>query len=192
MALPRQAGGTRREQPIGMFHCESAARCSSPGVPTATAVSVAVGRAAFRRSPSRQTTAPTTTRRRRSFDNVPGVRRPRQHHVHARGQAFPLRCRPPTVDLAAVVDKGRCSACTFEFTDWRAENARDEAVKAHLSQTTPYRDETLPLPRRHARRSRLHRERSKLARQHGAEIIQLAIGASSAQPSPSSKSSPTC
>jgi hypothetical protein len=36
------------------------------------------------------------------------------------------------VSLRTVVDKGRCSACSFEFTDWRAEKACDNAVQAHL------------------------------------------------------------
>lgn len=47
-------------------------------------------------------------------------------------ERFPYGIAPHTIDLSAVVDKGRCAACTFEFTDWRAEVARDEAVKTHL------------------------------------------------------------
>lgn len=38
-----------------------------------------------------------------------------------------------TVELLADVDRGRCSACTFEFTDHRAEQARDSAVQAYLA-----------------------------------------------------------
>ena len=52
-------------------------------------------------------------------------------------EAFPYGVAPNTVNLAVVVDKGHCAACTFEFTDWRAENARDEAVKAHLTRSKP-------------------------------------------------------
>jgi hypothetical protein len=32
------------------------------------------------------------------------------------------------IELSAIVDRGRC---LFEFTDWRAEAARDEAVRMH-------------------------------------------------------------
>lgn len=39
---------------------------------------------------------------------------------------------PHTVGLTAIVDKGRCSECTFEFTGCSAESARDRAVQAHL------------------------------------------------------------
>jgi len=52
-------------------------------------------------------------------------------------ERFPYGVAPHTVNLCAVVDKGSCAACSFEFTDWRAENARDEAVKAHLAQSKP-------------------------------------------------------
>ena len=45
---------------------------------------------------------------------------------------FPYGVAPHIVDLSAVVDKGRCSACSFEFTDWRAEDARTAAVNTHL------------------------------------------------------------
>jgi hypothetical protein len=48
---------------------------------------------------------------------------------------FPYGVAPHTVALSAIVDKGHCSACTFEFTDCRAEVARDEAVKTHLRKT---------------------------------------------------------
>ena len=47
-------------------------------------------------------------------------------------EAFPYGVAPTTVNLSAVVDMGRCAACEFEFTDWRAEEARDNAVQAHL------------------------------------------------------------
>jgi hypothetical protein len=47
-------------------------------------------------------------------------------------ESFPYGVAPHTVMLTAVVDKGCCSACTFSFTDWRAEVARDGAVQAHL------------------------------------------------------------
>lgn len=39
---------------------------------------------------------------------------------------------PHTIKLTAVVDKGRCAACLFEFTDWRGEEARDRAVQDYL------------------------------------------------------------
>lgn len=38
---------------------------------------------------------------------------------------------PETIELSCVVDKGHCPACKFEFTDWRAEIAREEAVEAY-------------------------------------------------------------
>jgi hypothetical protein len=46
---------------------------------------------------------------------------------------FPYGIAPHTVELLAEVDKGRCSACAFEFTDYRAEQARDSAVQAYLA-----------------------------------------------------------
>jgi hypothetical protein len=48
-------------------------------------------------------------------------------------ERFPYGIAPHTVELAALVDKGRCSACAFEFTDWRAEEALDKAVQIHLA-----------------------------------------------------------
>ena len=48
-------------------------------------------------------------------------------------ERFPYGIAPHTVELAAMVDKGRCAACTFEFTDWRAEEARDRAVQIYLA-----------------------------------------------------------
>jgi hypothetical protein len=50
-------------------------------------------------------------------------------------EPFPYGVAPHTVMLTAVVDKGRCTACMFEFTDWRAEGARDAAVQGHLRTT---------------------------------------------------------
>lgn len=47
-------------------------------------------------------------------------------------QRFPYGRGDNAVELSAVVDVGRCAACTFEFTDWRGEIARDEAVQKHL------------------------------------------------------------
>ena len=47
-------------------------------------------------------------------------------------ESFPYGAIPHIVELSAVMDKGRCSACLFEFTDWRAEIACDEAVQVHL------------------------------------------------------------
>lgn len=46
---------------------------------------------------------------------------------------FPYGVAPDTVELTALVDKGRCSACSFAFTDYRAEKACDAAVQAHLA-----------------------------------------------------------
>lgn len=46
---------------------------------------------------------------------------------------FPYGAAPHTVMLRAVVEKGHCTTCMFELTDWRAEIARSEAVKHHLS-----------------------------------------------------------
>jgi hypothetical protein len=46
---------------------------------------------------------------------------------------FPYGIAPHTVELTALVDKGSCSACAFEFTDWRAEEALDKAVRTHLA-----------------------------------------------------------
>lgn len=46
-------------------------------------------------------------------------------------ERFPYGGAPHTVELTALVDKGHCSACTFEFTDYRAEEARDKAVQLH-------------------------------------------------------------
>lgn len=43
---------------------------------------------------------------------------------------FPYGASPHTVEL---VDKGRRATYLFEFTDWRAEEARDRAVQAHLA-----------------------------------------------------------
>lgn len=40
---------------------------------------------------------------------------------------------PEIVELTAIVDMGRCAVCKFEFTDWRAEIARDAAVQVHLN-----------------------------------------------------------
>jgi hypothetical protein len=46
---------------------------------------------------------------------------------------FPYGVAPHTVELTAIVDKGRCSACAFEFTDWRAEEAHNKAVQIYLA-----------------------------------------------------------
>lgn len=51
-------------------------------------------------------------------------------------ERFPYGIAPHTVELTALVDKGRCSACAFEFTDWRAEKALDKAVQIHLASLT--------------------------------------------------------
>lgn len=50
-------------------------------------------------------------------------------------QSFPYGLAPNTVTLSATVEVGRCDACKLEFTDWRAEDARDEAVQRHLHGT---------------------------------------------------------
>jgi hypothetical protein len=50
-------------------------------------------------------------------------------------ERFPYGVGEGAVMLSAVVDKGSCSACSFSFTDWRAEMARDEAVKLHLAKS---------------------------------------------------------
>ena len=47
-------------------------------------------------------------------------------------ERFLYGAAPNSVELTAIVVKGRCASCQFEFTDWRAENARDEAVQAYL------------------------------------------------------------
>lgn len=47
-------------------------------------------------------------------------------------EKFPYGIAPNTIELTVVVDVGRCIACAFQFTDWRAEIARDAAVQAHL------------------------------------------------------------
>ena len=47
-------------------------------------------------------------------------------------ERFPYGAEPHTVELSAIVERGRCTACAFEFTDARAEIARDAAVRAYL------------------------------------------------------------
>jgi len=51
-------------------------------------------------------------------------------------ERFPYGIAPHTVELTAMVDKGRCPACSLEFTDWRAEEARDRAVQIYLADRT--------------------------------------------------------
>jgi len=48
---------------------------------------------------------------------------------------LPYGAPPHVVELTVLVDKGRCATCSFEFTDWRAEKARDRAVHAYLGIT---------------------------------------------------------
>jgi C4-type Zn-finger protein len=48
-------------------------------------------------------------------------------------ERFPYGIAPHTVELATMMDKGRCAACTLEFTDWRAEEAHDRAVQIYLA-----------------------------------------------------------
>jgi len=48
-------------------------------------------------------------------------------------ERFSYGVAPHTVELSAMVDKGRCSVCTLELTDWRAEEARGRAVQIHLA-----------------------------------------------------------
>jgi hypothetical protein len=48
-------------------------------------------------------------------------------------ERFPYGIAPHTVELTAMVDKGRGAACTLEFTDGRAEEARDRTVQLYLA-----------------------------------------------------------
>lgn len=47
-------------------------------------------------------------------------------------ESFAYGSAPRTVALVALIDKGRCAACGFAFTDWRAEKARASAIQEHL------------------------------------------------------------
>lgn len=45
-----------------------------------------------------------------------------------RKEIFPYGTEPEPLFLGCLVMVGKCPDCTFEFTDHRAEDAKDEAV----------------------------------------------------------------
>jgi hypothetical protein len=68
----------------------------------------------------------------RSYSTCPACGVPSSVTFTREEERFPYGSAPHTVELTAVVDKGRCSACTFVFTDARAEKAYEKAVQIHL------------------------------------------------------------
>jgi C4-type Zn-finger protein len=51
-------------------------------------------------------------------------------------ESFPYGAGPDAATLSAIVDKGHCATCQLEFTDARAEEARDAAVRSYLRART--------------------------------------------------------
>jgi hypothetical protein len=118
-------------QPIGMYHCEFCGEMQLAGVSHVPPQEPSQWEEPFPKieypeGPDDEAGPPSTTCPScGALDSVTFTRE-EERFPYGEGAA-----RLP-VELTAVVDKGRCSSCTFEFTDWRAEVARDEAVTAHL------------------------------------------------------------
>lgn len=122
-------------QPIGMYHCEFCGEMQIAGMPHLTPQFPSQWEEPFPKveeppdygpdDESAEGRAPSTT--------CPSCGAPDSVTFTREEETFPYGVAPYTVQLAAVVDKGSCAACTFEFTDRRAEIAHDEAVKLHLS-----------------------------------------------------------
>ena len=119
-------------QPIGMYHCEVCGEMQLAGVPHLAPQIPSQWEEPFPKDeeppdygPGDET--PDVTSKCPSCDAPDSVTFTREE------ERFPYGVAPRTVELTAVVDKGRCASCSFEFTDWRGEIAHDEAVKAHLA-----------------------------------------------------------
>ena len=111
-------------QPIGMYHCEFCGEMQLAGVPHLPPQFPEQWEEPFPKVEDPADPAPVTT--------CPSCDAPSSVTFTREEERFPYGVDPHTVELTAIVDKGRCSACTFEFTDWRAEEARDSAVQAYL------------------------------------------------------------
>ena len=121
-------------QPVGMYHCEYCGEMQLAGVPHLTPQFPSQWEEPFPKDPDPPDYGPdgpddsdmlsTQCPSCGAFDKVTFTREK---------ESFPYGVAPHTVQLSAIMDIGRCAACTFMFTDWRAEIAREEAVKAHLA-----------------------------------------------------------
>ena len=112
-------------QPIGMYHCEFCGEMQLAGTSHLPPQFPSQWEEPFPKieEPNDPPEVSTTCPECEALDSVAFTREE---------ESFPYGVSPHTIDLSAIVDKGRCSTCAFEFTDWRAEEARDEAVKVHL------------------------------------------------------------
>ena len=117
-------------QPIGMYHCEFCGEMQLAGTPHLPPQFPSQWEEPFPiveeppdYGPDDPSEVATTCPACGAVDSVAFTREE---------ESFPYGVAPHTVDLSAVVDKGHCTACTVEFTDWRAEDVRDAAVKAYL------------------------------------------------------------
>lgn len=112
-----------KNQPIGMYHCEFCGEMQLAGTPHLPPQFPDQWEGPLPKMEEPvEAFAPVTT--------CPacgaGISFTREEERFSYGRA------PHAVELTAIVDKGRCSTCAFEFTDWRAEEARDAAVKKYL------------------------------------------------------------
>ena len=114
-------------QPIGMYHCEFCGEMQLAGETHLPPQILSQWQEPFPKvdyGPDDENSPPSATCP--SCGALDSVAFTREEERFVYGAA------PHGVELTAVVDKGCCSNCTFEFIDWRAEVARDEAVKAYL------------------------------------------------------------
>lgn len=117
-----------RGQPIGMYHCEFCGEMQIAGVTHLPPQFPSQWEEPFPKVEEPEPLVdlvPVTT--------CPACGVPSSVTFTREEERFPYGGAPHTVELTAIVDKGRCAACTLEFTDWRAEEAHDNAVQAYLA-----------------------------------------------------------
>ena len=121
-------------QPIGMYHCEFCGEMQLAGVPHLAPQFPSQWEEPFPKVEEPPDYGPGDDEPEPPSTTCPACGAPDSVTFTREEARFPYGVAPQTVELSAIVDKGRCS-CAFEFTDWRAELAHTEAVKIHLATT---------------------------------------------------------
>lgn len=123
-------------QPIGMYHCEFCGEMQLAGTSHLLPQFPSQWEAPFPEdlNPVEEAffSAPEAEDPPALVTECPSCGDPANLTFSVEKEVFPYGIVPNQVELTVLVDKGRCAACAFEFTDWRAEKARDLAVQAHL------------------------------------------------------------
>ena len=120
-------------QPIGMYHCEFCGEMQIAGMTHLAPQFPSQWEEPFPKVPEPPDYGPVDEDSELPTTTCPACEAADSVTFTREEERFPYWDGMARVELVAIVDKGSCSACTFEFTDWRAEIARDEAVKLHLS-----------------------------------------------------------